>query len=100
MSDWPCARTASPTVHPTWIRSVVAGGDLYVRPYNGPASRWYRAAMTQQSGRIRIAGTEYQVRFEPVTDGAGASVTVRPAGRCGRSGREGSLRTRGSRSGG
>ncbi|MFF8880186.1 DUF2255 family protein [Streptomyces flaveolus] len=50
---------------PTWIWSVVAGGDLYVRPYNGPDSRWYRAAMTQRGGRIRIAGTEYQVRFEP-----------------------------------
>ncbi|MFF9455572.1 DUF2255 family protein [Streptomyces flaveolus] len=42
-----------------------AGDDLYVRPYNGPDSRWYRAAMTQRGGRIRIAGTEYEVRFEP-----------------------------------
>ncbi|MEU4979992.1 DUF2255 family protein [Streptomyces sp. NPDC021969] len=50
---------------PTWIWSVVAGGDLYVRPYNGPDSRWYRAATTQQGGRIRIAGTEYEVHFEP-----------------------------------
>ncbi|MCG8967776.1 MULTISPECIES: DUF2255 family protein [Streptomyces] len=50
---------------PTWIWSVVAGGDLYVRPYNGPGSRWYRAAMTQRAGRIRVAGTEFEVRFEP-----------------------------------
>ena len=49
---------------PTWIWSVVAGGDLYVRPYNGPDSRWYRAAMTQRGGRIRIVGIEYQVRFD------------------------------------
>ncbi|WP_201263167.1 DUF2255 family protein [Streptomyces sp. CB02400] len=53
---------------PTWIWSVVAGGDLCVRPYNGPGSRWYRAAMSQQGGRIRIAGTEYEVSFASADD--------------------------------
>jgi hypothetical protein len=32
---------------PTWIWSVVVDGALYVRPYNGPDSRWYQA----RSGR-------------------------------------------------
>ncbi|AEM83131.1 DUF2255 family protein [Streptomyces violaceusniger] len=53
---------------PTWIWSVVVGSDLYVRPYNGPRSRWYQAAMTQKAGRIRIAGTEYDVAFAPADD--------------------------------
>ncbi|PTL71929.1 DUF2255 domain-containing protein [Rathayibacter caricis DSM 15933] len=49
---------------PTWIWSVVIDGSLYVRPWNGRRSRWYRAAVTQQAGRIRAAGTEHEVRFE------------------------------------
>ena len=52
---------------PTWIWSVVVGDDLYVRPYNGAKSRWYRAALRQKSGRITAAGMTKQVAFEPVT---------------------------------
>ena len=32
---------------PTWIWSVVVDGELYVRGYNGTASRWYGAAMAR-----------------------------------------------------
>jgi hypothetical protein len=46
-------------------RSVVADGNLHVRPYNGPSSRWHRAATSQKRGRIRIAGTEHEVTFAP-----------------------------------
>ncbi|WP_405668103.1 DUF2255 family protein [Streptomyces sp. NBC_01166] len=53
---------------PTWIWSVVSGGDLYVRPYNGSDSRWHRAALTQKAGRIRIAGSDYEVAFSPADD--------------------------------
>ncbi|WP_427918343.1 DUF2255 family protein [Streptomyces sp. cg40] len=53
---------------PTWIWSVVAGGDLYARPYNGPDSRWYQAASSRKTGRIRIAGTEHEVAFTPADD--------------------------------
>jgi hypothetical protein len=53
---------------PTFIWSVVSGGDLYVRAYNGPRSRWYRAAMAQKAGRIRIAGAEHEVAFAPADD--------------------------------
>jgi hypothetical protein len=52
---------------PTWIWSVVIGDDLYVRPYNGAKSRWYRAALRQKSGRITAAGMTKQVAFELVT---------------------------------
>jgi hypothetical protein len=41
---------------PTWIWNVAVAGQLYVRPYNGTRSRWYRAAITQKSGRIHATG--------------------------------------------
>jgi hypothetical protein len=52
---------------PTWIWSVVVNGGVYVRAYNGQNSRWYKAAVTQKAGRIRIAGMEHEVAFEPVS---------------------------------
>ena len=62
---------------PTWIWSVVVDDHLYVRPYNGPASRWYQSAMTQQTGRITAAGGEWEVTFavapQDVTDAVDAA---------------------------
>jgi hypothetical protein len=40
----------------TWIWSVVVDDDLYVRAYNGTSSRWHKAALRQQAGRITAAG--------------------------------------------
>lgn len=37
-----------------------------MRPYNGSSSRWYKAAMTQNAGRITAAGITKDVRFERV----------------------------------
>lgn len=51
---------------PTWIWSVVVGGELYVRAYNGPKSRWYQAAMKQKRGKITVAGRTEEVEFESV----------------------------------
>ena len=51
---------------PTWIWSVAVDGDLYVRAYNGRASRWYRAALQQKAGRIIAAGMTKEVAFEAV----------------------------------
>jgi hypothetical protein len=51
---------------PTWIWSVVVDDGLYVRAYNGQASRWYQAAMRQKAGRITAAGLTKEVEFEPV----------------------------------
>ena len=51
---------------PTWIWSVAADGDLYVRAYNGKDSRWHKAAMRQKAGRITAAGMTKLVRFDPV----------------------------------
>ena len=51
---------------PTWIWSVVVDGALYVRAYNGPNSRWYKAARSQKKGRVTVAGLTRDVIFEPV----------------------------------
>ena len=51
---------------PTWIWSVVVDGDVYVRAYNGTASRWHRAALRQGAGRIRAGGLDLEVSFTPV----------------------------------
>lgn len=51
---------------PTWIWSVSVNDQLYVRAYNGTASRWYKAAMEQGIGKIKAAGIERKVRFKAV----------------------------------
>jgi hypothetical protein len=48
---------------PTWIWSVAVDGALYVRAYNGKASRWYQAASKQKPGRITAAGMTRDVVF-------------------------------------
>lgn len=58
---------------PTTIWSVAVDGELYVRAYNGPDSRWYRAAMRQKAGRITAAGVTKEVAFEP----AGGAIQYR-----------------------
>ena len=63
---------------PTWIWSVVVDGEVYVRAYNGAASRWYQAALRQRAGRIRAGGGEWEVAFEPV-DGTAADGAVQTA---------------------
>jgi hypothetical protein len=51
---------------PTWIWSVVVDDALYVRAYNGQRSRWHKAAMRQNAGRITAAGITKEVTFESV----------------------------------
>lgn len=51
---------------PTWIWSVVVDNDLYVRAYNGQKSRWYQSAVQQKAGKIKLAGEEYNVTFQPL----------------------------------
>jgi len=51
---------------PTWIWSVVADNNLYVRAYNGQRSRWYQSVVEQKAGKIKLAGQEYDVTFEPM----------------------------------
>jgi len=51
---------------PTWIWSVVVDDALYVRPYSGQKSSWYRAAMRQKAGRITAGDITREVSFEAV----------------------------------
>jgi hypothetical protein len=51
---------------PTWTWSVVVDGALYVRAYNGEASRWYQAALREKAGRISAAGMTKDVAFAPI----------------------------------
>nr|WP_303324443.1 DUF2255 family protein [Actinomyces radicidentis] len=53
---------------PTWIWSVVVDGRLFIRAWNGPRGRWYRAAIAQGAGRITAAGSTYEVAFAPAAD--------------------------------
>ena len=50
---------------PTWIWSVVVDGDVYVRAYNGTSSRWHRAALRQEAGRISTRTRAATVRVDP-----------------------------------
>ena len=58
----------------TWIWSVQVDHELYVRAYNGKDSRWYQAAVTQKQGKIKAAGFEKNVQFEPVTGDINAKI--------------------------
>ncbi|MEI9419297.1 DUF2255 family protein [Mesorhizobium sp. Cs1321R2N1] len=59
---------------PTWIWSVVVDGGLYVRAYNGTASRWHRSAVDQKAGQITIAGRTLNVAFAPVDGPIGLQI--------------------------
>ncbi|MFS0615276.1 DUF2255 family protein [Lederbergia ruris] len=48
--------------------SVVVDNHLYVRAYNGKHSRWYQSAVKQGAGKIKLAGGEYDVTFQPTSD--------------------------------
>ncbi len=50
----------------TWIWVVEVDGELYVRAYNGTRSRWYGSAIKQKVGKIKAAGLERAVQFEPI----------------------------------
>lgn len=45
----------------TW--ALVLDGRVYVRAAHGPDSRWYRAAIAQGAGRVRVAGQYWDVTF-------------------------------------
>jgi hypothetical protein len=49
---------------PIWV--VRVGDELYVRSYRGPSAGWYRHARVSGTGRIRLGGDEFRVRFSEV----------------------------------
>jgi len=53
---------------PTRTWALVVDGDVYVRAAHGPESSWYKAAVRQKVGRVRVADVDYEVTFEPAGD--------------------------------
>ncbi len=53
---------------PTQTWALIVDDHVYVRAANGPQSRWYRAAMSQKAGRVRVADKTYDLTFEPADD--------------------------------
>ncbi|MBR1375197.1 MAG: DUF2255 family protein [Cardiobacteriaceae bacterium] len=61
-------RANGKTGTPTWIWEVVVDGRLFVRPYNGKNSSWYKSAMEFKKGIIVAAGKTHQVEFQQIED--------------------------------
>jgi len=59
---------------PTQTWALVVDGDVYVRAANGPQLRWYRAAIAQQAGRVRVGGQDFDVTFESATEADQAAI--------------------------
>jgi hypothetical protein len=59
---------------PTQTWALVVDGQVYVRAANGPASRWYQAAITQGAGRVRVADKDYEVTFTPAAAGVADAI--------------------------
>lgn len=53
---------------PTQTWALVVDGNVYVRAARGPESTWYRAAIAQKAGRVRVGGKFYEVAFGPADD--------------------------------
>lgn len=62
-------RANGKTGTPTWIWEVVVDNRLFVRPYNGTSSSWYKSAMAYKKGIVVAAGNTYQVAFRQIDDG-------------------------------
>jgi hypothetical protein len=50
------------------IWDVRVGNDVFIRSFHGPDGHWYRATQATGGGRVRAAGVEHDVRFEPAPD--------------------------------
>ena len=61
-------RANGKTGTPTWIWDVVVDNRLFVRPYNGTNSSWYKSAMAYKKGIIVAAGNTYQVSYAQIDD--------------------------------
>ena len=78
MTDWTPAELAAITSadslgltvghepHPeVQLGMVLVQGELYVRAYQGPQSRWFKAARESRQGRIRVGVIARDVQLTP-----------------------------------
>jgi hypothetical protein len=59
---------------PTQTWALVVDGNVYVRAANGTKSRWYKAAITQRAGRVRVGGIFHDVTFEAADGSTEAAI--------------------------
>jgi hypothetical protein len=59
---------------PTQTWALVVDGKVYVRAASGPESTWYQAAITQQAGRVRVAGEFWDATFSAAGDADEAAI--------------------------
>lgn len=59
---------------PTQTWALVVDGKVYVRAANGQKSGWYQAAIKQGAGRVRVAGTFYDVTFQAAGEANEAAI--------------------------
>src|ERR1700683_5070904 len=59
---------------PTQTWALIVDGGVYVRAAHGQESGWYRAAMSQKAGRVRVADKNSEVTFEPASDDVSAAI--------------------------
>jgi hypothetical protein len=45
------------------IWAVTVGDSVFIRSTDGPRKPWFKAAKARQFGRLRAAGSEFEVRF-------------------------------------
>lgn len=59
---------------PTQTWALVVDGRVFVRAANGPASRWYQAAIAQGAGRVRVEDRDYEVTFAKAPAGVAGAI--------------------------
>jgi hypothetical protein len=67
------------------IWDVRVGDDVFIRSFHGPDGHWYRATQATREGRIRAAGVEHAVTFEPAPDADSQAIDAGYRNKYGRS---------------
>jgi hypothetical protein len=66
-----------------WV--VRVGDDVFVRSFHGPDGHWYLATRATGRGRIRVAGVDHDVAFDPAPDADAPAVDAAYRAKYGRS---------------
>ena len=67
------------------IWDVRVGDDVFIRSFHGPDGHWYRATQATGDGRLRVAGVEHDVTFEPAADADSQAIDAGYRNKYGRS---------------
>jgi hypothetical protein len=67
------------------IWDVLVDDAVFIRSFHGPDGHWYRATQATGGGRIRVAGVEHDVTFEPAPDADARAIDAGYRAKYGRS---------------